>query len=191
MIATLLALSACERAPTAPIGAERPTWREATNDELTPAQQAARDAALAAVSDLQRTLLAEVAKNLEARGPAATITVCKDLAPQLAEQVGNEHGLRIGRTSHRLRNPGNAGPAWMDPVIGARRDELVTMIGPGDAVRVAIPIHVAAPCLACHGQNGMLAPGVVSALDEQYPQDAATGFAEGELRGWFWAETAE
>ena len=37
------------------------------------------------------------------------------------------------------------------------------------------------PCLVCHGDN--IAEPVRQALREQYPADAATGFAVGELRG--------
>ena len=37
------------------------------------------------------------------------------------------------------------------------------------------------PCLVCHG--GRIAEPVRPALREQYPADAATGFAVGELRG--------
>ncbi len=32
----------------------------------------------------------------------------------------------------------------------------------------------------------MLAEGVGERLAELYPDDRATGFAPGELRGWFW-----
>jgi mono/diheme cytochrome c family protein len=37
------------------------------------------------------------------------------------------------------------------------------------------------PCAACHGTN--IAPGVQAKLAELYPNDQATGFKPGELRG--------
>lgn len=184
-------LTGCERQVGDPGATPGAGWREVRDEELTPTRKAAREAALAAIGDLQQTLLAQVSASMQQRGPAGTITVCRDLAPKLAEEVGSTHSVRIGRTSHRLRNPRNTGPGWMKPVVEAQRDEVVTMAGPGDAVRLAVPIHVAAPCLACHGQPDLLAPEVLSALGEQYPDDVATGFAEGDLRGWFWAETME
>lgn len=184
-------LIGCERQAGSPGAASGAGWREVSEEQLTPTRKVARDAALSAIDDLQQTLLAQVSASIQQRGPAGTITVCKDLAPELAEEVGRTHGVRIGRTSHRLRNPRNTGPAWMKPVVEAQRDEVVMMAGPGDAVRLAIPIHVAAPCLACHGRPDLLAAEVVTALGEQYPDDEATGFAEGDLRGWFWVETVE
>jgi hypothetical protein len=41
-------------------------------------------------------------------------------------------------------------------------------------------------CLACHGQD--LAEPVSAAIEERYPEDQATGFVAGELRGAFLIE---
>ena len=38
-------------------------------------------------------------------------------------------------------------------------------------------------CLKCHGSN--VAPDVKAAIGELYPEDQATGFKAGELRGAF------
>ena len=48
------------------------------------------------------------------------------------------------------------------------------------------PIIVKPLCLHCHGKS--LSPAVKSELKESYPQDKATGFSVGDLRGFFWAE---
>ena len=40
---------------------------------------------------------------------------------------------------------------------------------------------------AMAGRTGS-APEVQHALKESYPVDRAVGFAEGEVRGWFWVE---
>src|SRR5690606_8583150 len=45
------------------------------------------------------------------------------------------------------------------------------------------PIVVQARCLACHGERERLAPTVRSLLDERYPNDEATGYRVGDLRG--------
>ena len=39
------------------------------------------------------------------------------------------------------------------------------------------------PCLACHGKN--IQPSLAEVIDLRYPEDAARGFALGELRGAF------
>ena len=48
------------------------------------------------------------------------------------------------------------------------------------------PIRIKPPCLACHGAS--LAPATADELAERYPEDQATGYKLGELRGLFWAE---
>jgi mono/diheme cytochrome c family protein len=51
-----------------------------------------------------------------------------------------------------------------------------------------MPITISAQCLACHGARDRLAPGVADALAKLYPKDNATGYDDGDLRGWFWVE---
>jgi hypothetical protein len=51
-----------------------------------------------------------------------------------------------------------------------------------------LPIPTGAMCLNCHGTKDGIPADVVSALEEKYPGDQATGFEEGDLRGWFWVE---
>jgi hypothetical protein len=58
----------------------------------------------------------------------------------------------------------------------------------GDRVGVARPIAIAAACLACHGAPERFSPAVEAALQASYPSDQATGYEEGDLRGFFWAE---
>jgi hypothetical protein len=45
------------------------------------------------------------------------------------------------------------------------------------------PIIMEAQCAACHGTA--VAPEVKAKIDEFYPDDAATDFREGEIRGAF------
>jgi cytochrome c553 len=46
----------------------------------------------------------------------------------------------------------------------------------------AIPM-AAQPCAACHGTD--VKPDVLAEIEKLYPQDEATGFKPGELRGAF------
>ena len=43
-------------------------------------------------------------------------------------------------------------------------------------------------CLSCHGPPGSLDPEVTTALKNLYPQDEATGYRMGDLRGAFVVE---
>jgi hypothetical protein len=152
----------------------------ATADAL----QRAADARAALFQRLSGRLTEVVA----AEGPVAAIRVCRDEAPDIARTVGEEQGLRIGRTGVRLRNPDNTPPAWAAAAVAARADERSAWVRQDDTVAELSPILLAAQCVACHGTPEALAPGVAEALAELYPEDQATGFAEGELRGWFWVE---
>ena len=143
------------------------------------------------------TLLAPFKRDLKAallegmqRGPANAIDVCRLEAPALAADRSKD-GVRIGRSSHRLRNPANAGPAWVREAIDVYLED------PGDRAPRTVslaagregyvePILTQPLCLACHGHS--LSPDVSEALATHYPDDAATGFDAGDLRGVFWIE---
>jgi hypothetical protein len=134
--------------------------------------------------------------SLAARGQAILAPFKSALQSALREGLAEEGpvhaiGVRVGRTSHRLRNPRNAPEPWMEPLLAhyledpeARAPRTVSLEG-GRAGYVE-PIFVQAPCLACHGES--LAPGVAERLAELYPEDRATGFAIGDFRGLFWAQ---
>jgi hypothetical protein len=84
---------------------------------LTPAQIAQRDRAVAARDELFESLKGRLIEVLSQQGPAEAISVCKTEAPKLAQQVSQKHGLAIGRTSFRLRNPDNQPPAWAQSLV--------------------------------------------------------------------------
>ncbi len=125
-----------------------------------------------------------------AQGIPEAITACRVRAPEIA-RTHSQDGVRVGRTSHRLRNPANAPPAWVAPLLAAyvadpsaRAAKTVT-IDDGRAGYVE-PIVAQGLCLACHGSA--LAPEVSARIGELYPDDQAVGFASGDLRGLFWVE---
>jgi hypothetical protein len=141
------------------------------------------------LAPFKRDLMAALKSGL-ASGPAAAIDACRLEAPRIAERYSKD-GVRIGRSSHRLRNPDNAPPDWVSPTLeawldpAAPREPVVVELGGGRTGY--IEAIIAQPlCLACHGEA--LAPEISAALESQYPQDRATGFREGDLRGVFWVE---
>ncbi len=182
-IAFLVVASACAPDPAA-------GWRSLAAGAREPRQTQQLAQASAAREALFGGLLGELSAQLAAVGPAGAIGVCKEAAPRLAAEVGAAHGVRIGRTSERLRNPGSKAPAWF-PKVAADPGHAT---GPATAVHedgrlgVSFPIRVALPCLACHGTPADLGPGVSDALARDYPHDRATGYKLDDLRGWFWVE---
>ncbi len=53
---------------------------------------------------LFESLLGELMKSMGENGPARSINVCKTRAPEISAAVSKETGVRIGRTSFKLRN---------------------------------------------------------------------------------------
>ena len=111
----------------------------------------------------------------------------------ITAQVGLQQGVEVGRTSHRLRNPKNAPRAWVAPYVaqwaGKKVDEVQpVVVDLGDRVGLLRPIPTAALCTTCHGTEAQLAPEVREVIRQAYPEDQGVGFAEGDLRGVFWAE---
>jgi len=135
--------------------------------------------------DLQQALIAGMQD-----GPESAIRACKEKAPQIADALSVD-GVLVGRTSHKLRNPANTAPNWVTPVLeaylsmGSARTPAVVPLA-DNRIGYVEPIVMQALCLNCHGDA--LQPELAARIREDYPQDAATGFSVGDLRGVFWAE---
>lgn len=132
-----------------------------------------------------------------AEGPARGLEVCAVEAQAIRAKVSHESGVALGRSSLRLRTPADAAPdwvkAWLDEqgerkVAGVKGFSRVDDTPGGRVARVLEPIGIERGCLVCHGPAEGLAPAVKDALGARYPSDAAIGYAEGDLRGAFWAE---
>ncbi len=146
--------------------------------------------AQAALGPFKSGLKAELAQAL-AKGPEAAIDVCAERAPALARESSKD-GVRVGRSAIKLRNPANAPPAWLVPVMddlskapsGSNEHRVVSL--PGGGSGYAEPIWVGPQCLGCHGES--IAPALDAKIRERYPSDAARGFRQGDFRGVFYAE---
>lgn len=163
-------------------------WHRRAEDDLGSAQQAQVARADAARQALFNRLLTRLQAVLPTEGPAAAIAVCRDEAPRLAREVSQETGVRIGRTSWGLRNPANAPPSWAEPLVRRRVARPTYLVHEDGRLAALLPIMTAQTCLTCHGDPATIAAPVRQALAQHYPQDAALGFGEGDLRGWFWVE---
>lgn len=162
--------------------------------EPNPAQVAqARKAA----KELGQGLKAQLMAAIEADGPISALAVCRTIAPELGAQLSQQSGLSVGRTALRVRNPANSPDDWERGVladfaakIAAGTDpqtlehaETVTDPTGAETFRYmkAIPMGTK-PCLTCHG---VPEPALKAEITRLYPQDQATGFKPGELRGAF------
>lgn len=121
------------------------------------------------------------------------ISVCNTVAPEIAADNSKEE-LTISRTSLKVRNPDNAPTDWQEMQLHAMDKQPVKNGKPVEVWQVseasgqpafqymsAIPTQKL--CLGCHGKS--IDPAVKAKLAELYPEDKATGFSEGDLRGAF------
>ena len=146
-----------------------------------------------AMNELQQALLARLKTAMETGGPAAAVEVCRTDARTIAETVAKKQAIELGRTSHRLRNPANAPRPWARTVVEGSSGvqaaaEKLRVVDLGDRVGVLRPIGTAEACTRCHGPAEEVRRNIGATLAGAYPQDRATGFAPGDLRGWMWAE---
>lgn len=155
------------------------------------------DEARSAASGLPPRLLAALQDELARSGPAGAIPVCKDLAPAMAREVMANTGWQLKRVSLKPRNAQRATP---DPWEQAALEEFDRRAAAGEnpaklergelveddgklVYRYAKALPTQALCLECHGPRDGLDAAVRERLDEHYPQDRATGYREGEIRG--------
>jgi hypothetical protein len=127
-----------------------------------------------------------------ASGHVEAIGACRLKAPEIAA-THTRDGVRIGRTSHRLRNPVNVAPEWVEPILAAYITEAAAsgpraLPLPNGRTGYTEPIFIQAPCLTCHGEA--IEPAVATRIEELYPDDRAVGFRLDDLRGAFWVEFA-
>ena len=185
LAALLISSSLIHHAPPSADGREKPVATPA------PAAPTAAQRARAAVDRLKSTLLQELQAAITAKGAAGAVDVCGDVASRIRSEV-SAPDLTIGRTSTRLRNPKNTAPAWvtsqlleLERLPADKRSPREVAL-PGGAFGYVEPLTTQPLCLACHGTQ--LAPDVRAAIADKYPQDQATGFAGGDLRGVVWVE---
>jgi hypothetical protein len=150
----------------------------------------------ALATQLGGQLKAELSAAIAQGGPVAAVDVCYTRAREIALQLSQSSGARVGRTALRVRNPGNAPDGLERSVLEQfsadlgsgpvdRPLEAVFEIRRGDAVerRYMRAIPTDALCLTCHGKT--LAPELAAVIARNYPGDQATGFEQGQLRGAF------
>jgi hypothetical protein len=152
-----------------------------------PAEQV--DKARQAARGLMTDLKAELVAALEATGPAGAIDVCSVAAPAIAEAHSGQQ-MTVGRVSEKLRNPTNAPDDWERSQLerlavlheqGELPQEIAEVVD--GKLRYMMPIVVAQPCLNCHGDPASIDPAVKAELARLYPEDEATGYEAGDLRG--------
>jgi hypothetical protein len=152
-------------------------------------------------SDTDRQLAKQLATELKGAlttalqtSPEHAIAVCNEKAPQIAAKIATDSNAQIGRTSLKLRNPKNAPTEWQRAVLldfqnRAKAGESVATLEYAATVQInnrtehryMKAIATEPLCVTCHGAQQ--SPSLQQAIRSKYPNDAATGFNVGDLRG--------
>ncbi len=167
--------------------------------------EAALERARAAAGALGGGLKTALTSALETGDPAAAVSACSNQAPQIAADVETGSGVKVGRTALRLRNQANEPDAWEREALR----EFAARLGAGETpdgmeafrlipegkgaaatwgVRWMSPILLQPMCETCHGAS--VDPALLTEIRARYPNDRATGFSAGDLRGAFTATVA-
>ena len=151
-----------------------------------------------AVKEFGGTLLNELQAAMKDGGPLNAIGVCNEKAPAIAANISKTKGWQVSRTSVKTRNEKNAPDAWELKVLldfekrkaagedPAKLEYSEMVMGGGKhefRYMKAIVIPENAPCLNCHGSD--INPEVSAKLKTLYPNDKATGYKTGDVRGAF------
>jgi hypothetical protein len=187
-IAVLIGAAGCQ--PSAPAPSPLPVTKEGPTKPDAPANDPKQIARIAR-EEMFKALSAKLLEAISQGGPVAAIEVCSKDAPKIADRIGQQFGVKIGRTSFKLRNSNNAPPGWVKPLIDGRPTEPRFVDLPENHTGALFPITLKAQCLVCHGPKDTIPPEVQAQLDRVYPDDQATGFHEDDLRGWFWVDVPQ
>ena len=138
----------------------------------------------------------ELKATLEGKGPEGAISVCKERAPQIAAEVSKQFNFDTKRVSPKNRNPAGVPDTWEAEAQAGLEKRLAAGEKPetldtwqvvstpsGKQFRYAKALPVQPLCLTCHGDPATIPDGVKARLAADYPQDKATGYGPGMVRG--------
>lgn len=147
-------------------------------------------------------LLGQLGQKLKAAmstdGPVAAVSVCKESAPAIARQLSIANDAKVTRVGTRVRNQNMGIPnAWQKEALtqfearlsqGEKAADVeywqVADNGHGKSeLRYAKAIAIQPQCLSCHGSAQDISAPLTEKLRIEYPNDQATGYSVGQLRG--------
>jgi len=146
--------------------------------------------------DFLKHIKGVLVKEIQSNGVVSAVAVCSDTAHVLSNNFGLERGVFIKRVSFKNRNRFNYPDEYELEILNqfasmmqkgelnenSEHSEIVT-IGEIKYIKYMKPIFIHAECLNCHGKDNEIADPVRKIINKKYPQDKATGYSLGDLRG--------
>lgn len=141
-------------------------------------------------------LLQMVQEEIDKGSYHGAIAACSEKAPKMAAAASQSTGWAIRRVSLKNRNPKAVPDAWEQAALedfdrrraageSAAMMEKAEIVADGDkrVLRYIKALPTQKLCLSCHGPVDQMAAEVRTKLGEIYPNDKATGYGEGQVRG--------
>lgn len=158
-------------------------------------KKAAVDEAKMITKSFAGSLQQELQAAMKAGGPINALEVCNTEAMPITATMSEKHNAMISRVSLKNRNPGNTPNDWQKTALEQFDQRIADGESPEKMASVSVveldngkrqlrfmkAVPTGGVCLACHGQA--IDSGVQAKLDELYPDDKATGYSAGEVRG--------
>ncbi len=156
-------------------------------------EEALKAEAVSIVKQFGGALKPKLKQAVQSGGFGHAINICSNEAPKIAEQLSAETGWVVKRVSLKPRNNKSATADPFEKKILEKFDRLQLEGLPVDTMvhsevidnqyRFIKAQPVEGLCLGCHGDS--LSVEVREALHLQYPDDMATGYSLGQIRGAF------
>ncbi len=133
-------------------------------------------------------------QEIEKGGFVSAVRVCSEMAQQITLQFNARTGHTIRRVSLRYRNPRNIPDEYekvkleefnfLNQKKQLSNDYIEVVNEQGQKyLRYMRPLITLSVCMTCHGPKENIPSEVKLILAEKYPDDHATGFLVGDVRG--------
>lgn len=137
-------------------------------------------------NEMQAVLMQNVQAAMKKGGPEYAVDFCNVNAIPLTDSISMVKKSRIQRLTDKNRNPNNTiqtttdEDAWKHFQTSSK-PYLASEEGKHYYYK---PIQLGMPtCLKCHGTKDDISEGTAKIIAEKYPNDKATGYHQGDLRG--------
>nr|BAL58270.1 cytochrome c family protein [uncultured Acidobacteriota bacterium] len=172
------------------VSSDEPKGSVRQGESVESALRQARQLADELLERVRRLLMME----LEKGGYEGAVRVCSEIAQEIPREIEARTGASIRRVSLRYRNPKDIPDEYerrkleeFEQQHRARAlvDESVEVVREDGRtyLRYMRPILVGPMCITCHGPKEAIPSSVRAILAERYPDDRATGYRSGDVRG--------
>ena len=146
------------------------------------------------IQHLAQNLKKTLVNAIKNTGLVGAVEQCNIEAPIISQNLSTKN-LKVGRIASKNRNPENKATLEQEQVLkffeqeialGKSPKNLYKVVETQDSMQYLKPIVTGKVCLACHGSK--VSGDLKAKIKKLYPNDLATGFEEGSLRGAFLVE---